>query len=153
MLSSINTCSRDNMINSREQGSESGCIMGPGFPGDRRDSGGLLGGGGPAEVKGSETSLRPCCFALEALCRPLPQWRGCSLFPYLRKPVTARHPRLLISGIVITLCLSPARAVGLFISDEQHLSARGNLFLALSLACVSCLGSTFMIPVESSLCQ
>lgn len=82
-----------------------------------------------------------------------PSVEGLLIVPLSLEASDSHHPRLRISGIVITLCLSPAGAVGLFVSDEQHLSARGNLFLALSLACVSCLGSTFMIPVEPSLCQ
>lgn len=36
-----------------------------------------------------------------------------------------------------------ARAVGLLMSDQQHLSAKGTLFMALSPALVSCLGSVF----------
>lgn len=140
------------MINSREQGSESECIMGPEFPCDRGNFGGLLGGGVLLRYRGQRQASGPAAFPGGSVQSP-PSVEGLLIVPYLWKPVTARHPRLLLSGIVITLCLSPARAVGLFISDEQHLSARGNLFSALSLACVSCLGSTFMIPVEPSLCQ
>lgn len=36
-----------------------------------------------------------------------------------------------------------ARAVGLLMSDQQHLSAKGTLFMALSPTLVSCLGTVF----------
>lgn len=89
----------------------------------------------------SETHFRSCCFALGAPSRPSPRRRGRPLFPYLWEPVTACPPMMLITWHCYHLV--PVTGVGLSISDEQHLSAKGNLFLALSPACVSYFSFTF----------